>query len=186
VFNYLVSVESFARISDRLLEAIGELSKTGKYIVIGHSLGGVILRDALSKLKPSTKLPEEVFLLGSPQKASRLAMKLARHSAYRLLTGDCGQLLSQPERMAEVPPLTIRCTSVVGTLGIRGGLFGNEVNDGIVSANEVQAPWIENEVRVNVMHTMLPASHRVTAVILLRLSARGHGPAEQGGSSAAN
>ena len=119
-------------------------------------------------------------MLGSPQKASRIAAALAGKRLFRALTGDCGQLLARAALIAEVPPLAAPCTSLFGTRGLRGPIFGDEVNDGIVAESEVAAPWIANTVRVKVVHSMLPASRKVTAVILQKLDALRFAPIKRG------
>jgi hypothetical protein len=52
------------------------------------------------------------------------------------------------------------------------GLFGSEPNDGIVSASETYADWIEDRVELPVVHTMLPSSLEAADAILRRLNAR--------------
>lgn len=170
-FGYLASTESFARAKDRLVPRIAALAARDEYVLIGHSLGGVLLRAALNCLPPATRQPRHVFLLGSPVTASRLAQRLRHNAAYRLLTGDCGQLLASSERMSLVGRVSSPTMSIVGVRGLRGNRspFGAELNDGVVSVSEVSAAWITEQVHVPCIHTLLPASSRVTAAILERL-----------------
>ena len=49
---------------------------------------------------------------------------------------------------------------------------GSEPNDGIVSASETYADWIEDRVELPVVHTMLPSSLEAADAILRRLNAR--------------
>jgi hypothetical protein len=49
------------------------------------------------------------------------------------------------------------------------GRFGTEPNDGVVSLSEVSADWLEDQVLVPVIHTLLPASRQVGAVITNKL-----------------
>jgi hypothetical protein len=48
--------------------------------------------------------------------------------------------------------------------------FNGEANDGIVAISEIAAPWITDEVRLPVIHTLLPASPLVAQAILKRLA----------------
>ncbi|WP_265949933.1 hypothetical protein [Dechloromonas sp. A34] len=74
--------------------------------------------------------------------------------------------------MQEISPLSAPTTVIIGTRGFPGshGPFGSEENDGVVAASEVSADEIADEIRVPVVHTLLPSSRLVTAVILRRLA----------------
>ena len=128
----------------------------------------MLLRAALNSLPPGSALPCRVYLLGSPVLASRIATRLKKHRLFRAFTGDCGQLLGSPDRMSAVGAPTVPVTGIVGTRGItnRFGIFGDEVNDGLVSISEVSAPWLTSCVQVPVIHTLLPSSARVADIIL--------------------
>lgn len=169
-FGYLASVETFARIAQRLTARVAALAARGDYILIGHSLGGVLLRAAVNALPAGTRGPAHVFLLGSPVRASRLACRLRRHVLYRLLTGDCGQLLASRERMSALAPLGVRATAIAGTRALGHALFDGEANDGIVSLSEVSADWLGAPLLVPVVHALLPSSRRVAGLVLACLS----------------
>ena len=173
-FGYMAGVEAFARIEARLCKRLAALASKGEYIVIGHSLGGLLLRAAVNSLHPNTQRPEHVFLLGSPVQASRLAHRLQRKLLYRLLTGDCGQMLASAERMSAVAPPNVAVTAIAGTRGLRGcgSPFYGESNDGVVSLSEVSATWLGEPLQVPVVHTLLPASKHVAELILARVSQR--------------
>lgn len=172
-FAYFVSVDSFEAIRQRLHTRIRALAVQGDYCLIGHSLGGVLLRAALADASDLARPPRRVFLLGSPVRHSRLAARLKDNWLYRLATRDCGQLLASPERMAAVPKLVSPTTVVLGTRGLHGrwSPFGREANDGLVSADEVLPPWPCACVEVPVFHTFLPAHRDVAAVVLRALDA---------------
>lgn len=124
-FGYVVSVEDFPQIRDRLVARISALAAQGDYVLVGHSLGGVLLRAALNVLPGAVAAPRHLFLLGSPVKAARLAGRLQGNPIYRRITGDCGQLLASNDRMDHIGPVAIVTTSIVGTRGIAmaaGGL----------------------------------------------------------------
>lgn len=116
-FGYATSLQDFDSIRNRLATNIGALSTQGDYVLIGHSLGGVLLRAALATLPTNTRLPRRVFLLGSPILSARLARTLQRNWIYRALTGDCGQLLSDSARMAHIGPSPVPVTSILGVTG---------------------------------------------------------------------
>ena len=169
-FAYSTALNDFSAISQRLAGRITEIAQQGDYVLIGHSLGGVLLRSALTLLPADTPLPTHVFLLGSPVRPSRMAQKMRSNLVFRAVTKDCGQLLGSDDRMAGIATVA-RTTSIIGTKGLTGKLspFGNEPNDGVVAVSETRAPWITDEVQVPIMHTLLPASPAVADIILQKL-----------------
>ena len=167
-FSYSASIEDFESMNQRLTQQIIQMANAGDYLVIGHSLGGVLLRSVLNSLPEGTKRPQQVFLLGSPMHPSRLATLLKDNIIYRVLFGDCGQLLGSKHRMSAIGSLTLPTTSIVGVRGIKfkWSPFGKEQNDGVVSISEVSADWIPDPILVPVIHTLLPFSDRVIEIIL--------------------
>lgn len=171
-FGYFVTVEDFKTITKRLADRVSLLASHGDYIVIGHSLGGLLLRAALNSLPSDVRLPKYIFLLGSPIKSSRIALALNRNPVFRALTKDCGQLLGSELRMAEIG--AVKGVPCVGIAGIKGwsrlGPFGAELNDGLVSLSEVSADWLDEQIKLPVVHTLLPSSQEVAQIILERVA----------------
>ena len=182
-FGYVVSLDDFSTITARLVARIAKLAVQGDYILIGHSLGGVLLRAAINALPAEIRPPQHVFLLGSPMRPARLAQRLQHKLLYRLATRDCGRLLASAERMNGIGPLSVPTTVVIGTRGLplKRGPFGDEANDGVVAESEVAATWITDAVRLPVIHTLLPSSRLVATVILQRLVRQRTTPAEPPG-----
>lgn len=173
-FGYVAAFQDFSSIRARLAAKILALAGQDDYVLIGHSLGGVLLRAAVASLPEDIRLPRRIFLLGSPVKPSRLARKLRDKTIYRTFTGDCGQLLSSETRMAEIGPAPVPTTSIAGIAGLTGkySLFEEELNDGIVSVSETNAEWITEEIYVPILHTFLPWSQRVAKIILDRAASQ--------------
>ncbi|SDH94227.1 hypothetical protein SAMN05216603_11748 [Pseudomonas benzenivorans] len=171
-FGYSASLEDFAAIERRLVVRIARLAERGDYVLIGHSLGGVLLRAAVNRLPAATRRPRHLFLLGSPLRPALLAQRLAGNPLYRVLTRDCGQLLGSPARMAEIGPVPVPTTGIVGVRGLplERSPFRGEANDGVVSIAEVSADWLSDQVQLPIVHTFLPSSRRVAAIILQRLA----------------
>src|SRR5215208_2312900 len=109
------------------------LGTAGPYGVIGHSLGGVLLRSALSQL--AGPQPVHFIMLGTPNQPPRLARVLGVRWVYRRIMGQCGVNLSSPLFYASLPPPEVPYTTVAGTAGPRGrwSPFRDEPNDGIVA-----------------------------------------------------
>jgi hypothetical protein len=170
-FGYATALQNFSQISSRLSSRIVRLADDGEYILIGHSLGGLLLRSALASLPMGTRAPIRVFLLGSPTQPARLAKMLSRNPLFRMATGDCGQMLASDVRMHAVPPVVTPSTGVFGNRGmpVTSLAFRGEPNDGVVSVSEASAPWITDQVIVPVVHTFLPTSERVAVIVLERI-----------------
>lgn len=168
---YSATFESAQSIEARLRRKIIEVANQGNFVLIGHSLGGVLIRAALASLPNETRLPSRVFLLGSPTRPSRIAKYLHKNWLFRLATRDCGDLLSSESRMEQIAPCSVPTTSVVGIRGLYGRFspFGSEENDGVVAASEVSAPWISEEIKVRVIHTYLPSNRKIAQLIIERL-----------------
>jgi hypothetical protein len=171
-FGYAAPFENFASIRRRLTARIVAVAAHGDYVLIGHSLGGVLLRAAMASLPVGTRLPRQVFLLGSPVRPSRMAVKLRRNWIYRLLSGDCGQLLASHSRMAQIEACAIPTTSILGVAGWKGRLspFRGEMNDGIVAVSEASAAWAAEEIHLPLLHTYMPSNRHVARVILERIT----------------
>ena len=171
VLGYSVSFEDFPRIRERLVAAIARLAAQGDYVLVGHSLGGVLLRAAVNALPAGTRLPRHLFLLGSPVGPSRLAQRFGIYWLFRLVTRDCGRLLASPSRMAAIGAVAVPTSCIVGIAGFTGArsYFPGELNDGIVSLSEVTADWAVEHVHVPVFHTLMPSSPRVAGLVLERI-----------------
>jgi hypothetical protein len=174
VFGYSTAFNDFDAIRNRLLVRIIQMASQGDYVLVGHSLGGILLRSALRALPHGTNPPKHLFLLGSPVRPAILAKKLRKRFIFRAITGDCGQLLASSPRMKAIGPVNVQTTSILGTRGFYGehSPFGFELNDGVVSESELQADWITDVVHVSVIHPFIPASSRVADIILDRMAAR--------------
>jgi hypothetical protein len=170
-FGYSTAFESFSAIIGRLVTRISVLSAHEDYVLIGHSLGGVLLRAAINALPPEIPRPKHLFLLASPIQPSRLAQRFSRHPVYRVVTSDCGQMLASSGRMVGVGSVSVPTTAIAGTRSLlwTRGLFTGELNDGIVSLSEVSAAWLNDQVHIHAIHTLLPSSARVSEIILERL-----------------
>lgn len=170
-FGYSTALHDFASIRDRLRDRIQDVASRGPYALVGHSLGGVLLRSALRALPQGTRMPGQIFLLGSPIRSARLARHLHGNLLYRVATGDCGQLLACDRRMDAIGTTEVPTFAVIGVNGLRATRrhFGTETNDGVVALSELQAPWITETCPVPVVHTFLPSSRLVAELLLERL-----------------
>jgi hypothetical protein len=170
VFGYLPAVQKFPAIVQRLTERLAQVATDPDSMVVGHSLGGLLLRAALAGLAPELPRPRHLFMLATPNQSPRLARRFQHNLAYRLFTGDAGQLLANPDRVTAVPPPEVPYTLVVGTSGGRGrwSPFGQESNDWIVSVSEARLSGEDDIVTLPVGHTFMMNYREVADLIVAR------------------
>lgn len=167
-FGYLPAVERYDRIVDRLLRRVSAIATDPDYIVIGHSLGGLLLRSALAMLDPAQPQPRHLFMLATPNRSPRLARRWHRNLAYRLYTGDAGQLLADADRVAGIPPPTAPYTIIAGTSGAQRpwSAFADEPNDWIVGLSEVRLREDDRVITVPLGHTFMMNYRAVADVVM--------------------
>ena len=170
-FSYAAIAQRYDAIVARLRDRLEGLAARGSYAVIGHSLGGILLRSALHGMSGTP--PRHFVMLGTPNQPPRLARMLGVSVAYRWLMGECGTKLTSSEFYARLPyPLT-PYTIVAGTAGPRGrwSPFRGEPNDGIVAVSETQIGPDDPVVVLPVTHTFMMNNAAVHAVIRHALGA---------------
>lgn len=169
IFGYSVAVEKFSSVLARLQRFIEARCDEQAYIVVGHSLGGVLLRCVLPKLP---RLPAACFLLAPPSRACVFARLLAPHLPYRVVTGEMGQLLADEQFMQGVPIPQCPTWIYAGTGGPSSRFFpiGGEPNDGVLKVSETRLVGVPL-VLVPAMHTFLMNSRVVVRDLVKRASA---------------
>jgi hypothetical protein len=165
LFGYAAVAQSYDVIMSRLVRHLERLGGSGPYAVIGHSLGGVLLRSALFHL--AGPQPQHLIMLGTPNRPPRLARVLGVRWVYRRIMGECGVNLSSPLFYASLPIPRVPYTIVAGTAGPRGrwSPFGDEPNDGIVAVSETRILDEDPLVVLPVTHTFMMNNARVQEVI---------------------
>jgi pimeloyl-ACP methyl ester carboxylesterase len=136
-FGYSPTFETVPRVVERLAARLRVLARFDQPVgLIGHSLGGLLLRSALAEV-PELRV-RRLVMLGTPNRPPRLAARAWQWLPFRVLTGDGGRFLATPARHAVVPLPTVPYTILAGTAGPCGRYspFGDDVNDGIVSVSE--------------------------------------------------
>ncbi len=166
LFGYLVTFEKLPGCVARLQRFIDTRCDSRPYIVMGHSLGGVLLRCALPRLM---RQPAGCFLLAAPSRACELARRVARLWPYRLFTGEMGRLLADEKFMAGVPIPDCPAWVYAGTGGptSRFFLLGDEPNDGILRMSETQVAGVPT-VCVPAMHTFFMNSRALARDLIGR------------------
>ncbi len=161
--GYLASTESFQGIVHRIRGHLTKLGAEGKpYAVIGHSLGGLLVRAALSDMSGGS-LPAHLIMMGTPHRPPKLALRYGPLWPYRLVNGECGQVLARTSFFDQLPPLSVPYTIIAGNRGWvgRGSPFTGEPNDGIVALSETLVCSHDAPIVLPVRHTFMMNDHRV-------------------------
>ena len=174
LFGYS-ALASYRATVGRLVSRTLFVSSGQPYVLIGHSLGCVLIRAALPDLAANP--PSACFFLAPPSTACRAARHFSRQRLFRLLTGEVGQLLANEAFMSSLPVPTVPTRVYAGTAGPRGPLspFGNEPNDGILAVSETVLAGIPSTL-VPVLHTFIMNS-RVVATDIVRHALQPHATA---------
>lgn len=166
LFAYSATVESWNGCLNRLEKFIHQQTGEDEFIIIGHSLGSVLTRGVLPKLKHK---PLACFFLAPPTKACFAARKLAPLRLYKIITGEMGQLLANPQFMDTLVLPDIPTKIYSGINGLRGRYspFGEQLNDGVLTVDETLLPAIPAE-NVEAVHTFI-MNKKVVAEDIIRL-----------------
>ncbi len=154
LFGYVPSFQTLDAVTERLAARVRARAGAEPYLLVGHSLGSVIIRNALSRLEAHP--PRACFFLAPPMVACRAAKFFSRFWLYRAITGEMGVFLGREAGM-EGLPLHPETRIYAGTAGPRGSWspFRGEVNDGILSLAEAKGDGRATVVEVPAFHTYI-------------------------------
>ena len=166
-FSYYAFAESHQRIVDRLIRRLRSLASEGAPVgLVGHSLGGLLLRQALAEVP---ELPVRgLVMLGTPNQPPRLAQRVKHWRTFRLFARSCGEFLATPEAFAALPVPTCPCLVIAGTSGWRAKWtpFEGAANDGFVAVDETRIHPDASPVLLPVAHTFMMNDRAVQDAIL--------------------
>lgn len=164
-FGYSAAREDLEGCLQRLQVRIQTSCGNRPFLLVGHSLGTVLIRCVVPRLG---HLPRACVFLAPPSHSPRLARRLGKHPLYRLLTGEMGQHLADPTFMEQLPIPPVPVTVFAGVGGSQSPLlpFAGEPNDGIVSVEEVRLSPDHEPIRLPVLHTFIMNARSVADHIL--------------------
>jgi pimeloyl-ACP methyl ester carboxylesterase len=168
VVAYCAAFESYQKILARVRRRVEAAADRGEpYAIVGHSLGGLLARVALDPWPTASPLPRHLVLLGTPNSLPQLARRFHRLLLYRLVNGQCGQLLAQPSFFAGLPAPRVPTTVIAGTRSWVAplNLFGEAPNDGIVAVSETR--WVSGAsvIELPASHTFMMNNQQVRATV---------------------
>jgi pimeloyl-ACP methyl ester carboxylesterase len=165
---YSGALESYqgivTRVRRRLERAAGEAEP---YAIVAHSLGGLIVRAALARWPAERPLPRHIVMLGTPNRPPRLARRFHRWWPYRVVNGQCGQLLAEPEFFVGLPRPEAPTTVIAGTKSWPRflSLFDGAPNDGVVAVEETRLDGGAALIELPASHTFMMNNRRVRATV---------------------
>jgi hypothetical protein len=135
-FSYSAAQDDFHTCVARLRRHIAN-RRSGKYIVVGHSLGTVLLRAGLADISHQ---PHAAFLLAPPCRACAMARFFASWKLYKWATGEMGQLLADETFMQQLPAPPDKTLIFSGNGGPKHRRlpYGVQANDGILAVEETR------------------------------------------------
>jgi pimeloyl-ACP methyl ester carboxylesterase len=171
-FSYFAFAESYEHIRGRLVQRLQALASESNEPValIGHSLGGLLLRHALSDV-PSLPV-HRLVMLGTPNRAPRRARRVEGWLPFRVFARSSGALLASAQRLADIPGPAVPYTIVAGTGGYRwlSKPFGTEPHDGVVAVSETRINDADEPVLLDVSHTFMMNDRRLQRFVLALLA----------------
>jgi triacylglycerol lipase len=134
-----------------------EAQRAGKIHFVGHSLGGLIVRQYLQR----HSVPEgsRLVMLSPPNQGSELVDLLVRVPLYRWITGPAGQEIGRgPESVINrLKPVGIDVGVIAGNLSINlvFSAFMDGPDDGMVSVKSTTLPEMRDFIIVPNTHTFI-------------------------------
>ncbi|WP_394172607.1 lipase family alpha/beta hydrolase [Thalassotalea litorea] len=152
---------------DALQESVGQ----GPVIMVGHSLGGLVIRDFLKHRKIAPDTVPLVITLGTPHQGATIAEDLAKLNIQGML-GSSPQFGLLPSHYEPEWDLPNKLISIAGNLKIgarplldRVWRDGVEDSDGTVSVEETRIEGMSEHILVQQTHTSMVYSKDVIKLV---------------------
>ena len=165
-FAYVSAWETFERITARFVDMIRQKIGPAPYVIVAHSLGGLIARAALPNLDDYP--PRRLVMMASPNQPAHVA-KLARlNPVYCWFTGDCGRKLADDTFYETLPHPNIPTTIIAGTSGPQSPFLplGTAVNDGVLTVEETALGQDDEVIVARGLHPLIMNSKDVARLIV--------------------
>ncbi|PKF79961.1 cobinamide adenolsyltransferase [Vibrio sp. vnigr-6D03] len=157
----VISYNSVSIDEDKLFHSIDSaLDRTQKNVLVGHSLGGVVIKNYLASRSPSPSLVSHVVAVGSPLKGASIICKIQELGLGAMLGNAPEFGLKKHDDVWGYPQ---KLGSIAGTipLGMRPLLLmGNDtLSDGTVTVEETQIEGMTDHLQTKSSHTSMIYNH---------------------------
>ena len=158
VFSYPTRAAKLDVHADELRGFIHE-NKTQELHLVGHSMGGLVILNMLSRYDDLT--PGRVVLMGTPVKGSNVVRRLAKLPGQKYIFGKAREDLLQGFQFSPEGRETgmIRGTRAFGFGQIAGPQ--NEPNDGSICVSETKLEGLKDTIELPVAHSEMLVSAEV-------------------------
>jgi triacylglycerol esterase/lipase EstA (alpha/beta hydrolase family) len=160
------SVEALAE--EEIPKALGLCPKDSTIHFVTHSMGGIILRQYLSKNKVD-KLGR-VVMLGPPNQGSQVVDRLKGFPGFKLINGPAGmQLGTQKTNLPKrLPPVDFELGVIAGSRSINLilSLMLPWPNDGKVSVENTKVEGMSDHIVLPVTHPFMMRNKRVIEQVI--------------------
>lgn len=158
-------------LADRIARAIDAWGQEGPLDFVTHSLGGILLRQAVASGALAADRVRRAVMLGPPNTGSELADRLRAMpvigATYRRFTGPAGAQLGTGDESApaRLPPVTFQTGIIAGTRSYNpffSALLGAP-NDGKVRVERTHVEGMQDFIALPYWHPLLmvpPTVHR--------------------------
>ncbi len=154
-----------------LFKKLDDVVEHGPALMVGHSLGGLVIKEYLLTHQVSVEKVPMVITLGTPHQGSRIVEELQKINLHTLLgtSIDFGLI---PTEFEQEWPLPQKLISIAGKLKIGARPLLERVmrdditeSDGTVSVAETEIPGMSKHIVINHSHTsMVYAKQTVTLI----------------------
>ncbi len=156
--NYPSSFRPVESHGDDMEHLLNGLEGIASVSFIGHSLGGLVARELLSRKDGWRRKIQarQLIMLGTPNNGARIADMMSGLKLFHTIAGPSGQDI-RPGRLQDLPAPDIPTLVIAGGRGTKAGfnpLLGED-NDGIVTVSETRIDSAHEFKLVNVIHTTI-------------------------------
>jgi hypothetical protein len=164
-FGYATWLESFDKIVERFAQTIRYTMGEQPYVIVAHSLGGIIARASLPYLTDNP--PQRLVMLAPPNQPPLMGKLFRSNPVYRLFTRDCGHKLAEDTFYKKLPRPAIPTTIIAGTRGLPKPLspFAGETNDMVLAVSETRLEGLAEPILVRASHPFIMNSKQVAEII---------------------
>lgn len=169
-FSYFAFAEPYEHIRERVAARLRSMRSDSEPVaLVGHSLGGLLLRDALAEV-PELNV-HRLIMLGTPNRSPRRAQRIEGWLPFRVFARSSGALLANPTAYDRIKTPRVPYTIIAGTGGYRwlSKPFGGEPHDGVVAVDETRILDGDEPVLLNVAHTFMMNDRRLQDFVIALL-----------------
>ncbi len=157
-FDYPSTQQSISDFADQLHEVIATLDGIEHIHLIGHSMGGLVVRRWCQQY--SDPRMRRLLMIGTPNSGAEMASMLKKNLLFQLILGPSGQqLVADPEEFISTLPLpTMEFAVIAGAKGTPDGfnplIPGDD--DGVVTVQSARLPGAVDYLAVRALHSFQP------------------------------